>query len=56
MATADIVGAYLNVDMDRFNTLKLEGDMVNLMVQVNPEKYAEYIHYKKVKRCYTLDC
>ena len=44
-----MVGAYLNADMDDFTTLKLEGDMVDLMVQVNPENYTKYVQYKHGK-------
>ena len=49
VATADIVGTYLNDEMNRVTILKLEGSMVNLMVQVNPEKYEEYISYENGK-------
>ena len=33
VTTCDIVGAYLNVDMDKFTTMKLEGEMVDMMVR-----------------------
>ena len=50
MTAADTVRSYLKADIDQFTTLKLEGDMVDLMVQVNPEKYAEYIRYENGKQ------
>ena len=50
MATADIVGAYLNADMDRFTTLKVEGGMVDLIFQVIPEIYFKCIHYENGKK------
>ena len=56
VATYNIVRACLNADMDQFTTLKLEGDTVDLMVQVNPEKYVEHVRHEYEKRCYTLDC
>ena len=50
VATVDIARLYLNADMDRFTTLKLESGIVDLMVQVNHEKYAEYIRYENSKK------
>jgi hypothetical protein len=35
VATADVVGAYLNADMDDFTLMKLTGDAVNIMLQVH---------------------
>ena len=36
VATADVARAYLNTDMDDFVLMKLEGEDVNLMCDVNP--------------------
>ena len=33
-ATCDILGAYLNADMDEFTTMKLEAEIVDMMVKV----------------------
>ena len=42
VATADIEGAYLHVDMEDFVLLKLVGEAVNIMCQVNP-KYEKFV-------------
>jgi hypothetical protein len=42
VATADVVGAYLNADMNDFTLLKLTGKAVDIMVQVN-SKYGDFI-------------
>jgi hypothetical protein len=34
VATADVVGAYLNADMDSFTLMKLTGQAVEIMLQV----------------------
>ena len=44
--TYDIVGTYLNADMDEFTTMKLEGEMVDMMVRVDSAKYSRYVRYK----------
>ena len=48
VATADVVGAYLNADMPDFVQMKLEGDAVNIMCKVNPayEKFVTVEHGK----------
>jgi hypothetical protein len=48
VATADVVGAYLNVDMDRFTLMKLTGKAVDIMVCVC-ETYRNYISYESGK-------
>jgi hypothetical protein len=48
VATADVVGAYLNADMDTFTLMKLTGETVDIMVQVD-NKYAEYVSIEKGK-------
>jgi len=50
-ATADVTGAYLNAKMDEFLVMKIEGDMIGYMVQVDPKKYAPHVrveHGRKV--------
>ena len=43
MATADVARAYLNADMDDFVLMKLEGEDVDLMCDVNPS-YRQHVH------------
>jgi hypothetical protein len=50
VATADVEGAYLHADMEDFVILKLAGEAVDIMCQVNP-KYKKFVvveHGKKV--------
>lgn len=54
-ATCNIVVAYLNTDMDVFTVMKLEGDMVDMMVQVDPEKYENYVVYESGKKTLYLN-
>ena len=42
VATADVAGAYLNAEMDDFVLMKLTGEDVQIMCDVNPS-YAEYV-------------
>jgi hypothetical protein len=42
VATADVVGAYLNANMDQFTLMKLTGEAVNIMVNVN-KSYSPYL-------------
>lgn len=44
VATADVEGAYLNADMDDEVIMVFEGNMVDYMVQANPERYAAFVH------------
>ena len=45
VATADIEGAYLHVNMDEVVIMNFEEDMVDYsMVQANPEKYGPCVH------------
>lgn len=51
VATLDVPGAYLHADMNEFVLLKLEGQMVDYMVEASPETYGpfvEIINGKKV--------
>ena len=43
VATADVAGAYLNADMDDFVLMKLEGEDIDLMCDVNPS-YRQHVH------------
>ena len=49
MATTDIVGSYLTADMDDFATLRLKGQIVDLLIKIDPEKYAKYARYEHGK-------
>jgi hypothetical protein len=45
VATADVVGAYLNADMDRFTLMKLTGDTVKIMLRVC-NRYKQFVTYE----------
>jgi hypothetical protein len=47
VATADVGGPYLHADMDETVIMVFEGDMVDYMVQANPEKYGPHVHVSK---------
>ena len=49
VAIADVDGAYLHADMDDFTLLKLEGNSVNIMCEVNGE-YEEFVCIENGKR------
>jgi Reverse transcriptase (RNA-dependent DNA polymerase) len=42
VATADVVGAYLNADMDQFTLMKLTGEAVDIRVNVN-QSYKKFV-------------
>ena len=44
VAITDIPGAYLSADMDKIVNLKLEGSLAEIMAQIAPEMYSEYVH------------
>ena len=46
----NIAGTYLHEDMDDFMTMKLEGEMVDMMAKVSSEKYSKYVRYEKGKK------
>ena len=46
VATADVAGAYLNAEMDEFVLMRLEGEDVELMCDVNQD-YRKYVHKNK---------
>ena len=45
MEVFDVPGAYLNADMpeDKFILLKIEGECVDIMCEVNPEHKKKYV-------------
>ena len=51
VATADVVGAYLNAYMEDFVIVKLVGDEVDIIGKLNPE-YKEYTTSENAKRFY----
>ena len=46
VATADVVGAYLNANMDDFVLVKLTGDEVDLLCSLN-KSYNEFVTVEK---------
>jgi len=55
VATADIEGAYLHADMEEFVLLKLVGEAVDVMCQVNP-KYEKFVVIENGKKVLYLQC
>ena len=53
VATADILGAFLNTDYDKGDIhIKLEGDMAPLLEAINPEYYKYFIYTDKhISKC-----
>ena len=51
VATANIVGAYLLADIDDFVLVKLNGETVDIMCQVN-RTFEEYVTIEKGKKPY----
>ena len=53
VATADIPGAFLQTDYDKKDIhIKLEGDMVTLLQEIDPEYYKDFIYTgKRVRKC-----
>ena len=49
VATAEIVAAYLNAIMDEFVVMKIEGNMVEFMVQADPDKYRKHVRIENGK-------
>jgi hypothetical protein len=49
VATANVFGAYLLADMDKFVLLKLAGELVEIMCTVN-KKYEDFEVFKKGKK------
>ena len=53
VATADVVGAYLNANMDDFVLVKLTGDEVDLLCSLN-KSYNEFVTVEKGKKALYL--
>ena len=53
VATSDIPGSFLNTDYKKGDIhIKLEGDMVNLIKEIDPEYYKCFIYtYKRGRKC-----
>jgi hypothetical protein len=47
--TADILGAFMQADMDDTVHMKIVGPMVDLLVKVNAEKYGKFVSSKNGK-------
>ena len=48
VATTDIPGAFLHTDYDTgYKHIKLEGDMVTLLDEIDPEYYKDFIYTDK---------
>jgi hypothetical protein len=50
VVTADVEGAYLHADMDEVVIMVYEGDMVDYMVQANPENMVPASTRRKTER------
>jgi Reverse transcriptase (RNA-dependent DNA polymerase) len=50
VATFDIPGAFMQVDMDEVVHMRLEGTMADLVVKLSPKTYEKYITYEGNKR------
>jgi hypothetical protein len=53
VATADVAGAYLHADMEDFTILRMEGESVDIMCDVN-EGYRKYVCYENGKKALYL--
>ena len=49
VATADIPGAFMQADMDKLVHVKLEGQMDELLVRLDPKLYRKYVQLEKGK-------
>ena len=49
VATCDVVGAFLILDIDIFIVIRLDGDMVDIMCDAN-NSYKTYVTYEYGKR------
>ena len=50
VATCDVEGAYLHADMKDLVYMKLEGVMVDFLVQANPERYKDFVTTENGKK------
>jgi hypothetical protein len=44
VATVDIPGAFMQAEMDETVCMKIQGTMVELLVELDPSKYREFVH------------
>jgi hypothetical protein len=49
VATVDIPGAFMQADMDEVIHMKLEGQMAELLVRLDPKLYRKYVHSRNGK-------
>ena len=49
VATADVAGAYLHAKLEDFTLLKMEGDSVDIMCEVN-EDYRQFVTYERGRK------
>ena len=54
IATVAVAGVYLSALMEKILVIKLEGKLVNYMVQADPEKYSKYGRMEFGKKYCTL--
>ena len=47
VATADVAGAYLNAIQPDYVTMKLEGEMIDIMCEANPAQIRNYVPERK---------
>ena len=45
VATVDIPGAFMQAEMDELVYMKIEGSMVDLLVELEPEKYKQFVTF-----------
>ena len=51
LATADIQGDFMQTDYDKWDIhIKLEGDMLNLIEEIDPKYYEYFIYIDKCER------
>jgi hypothetical protein len=49
VATCDIPGAFMQADMEGTVHMRLEGEMAELIVKLDPKLYRKYVHYERGK-------
>ena len=43
VATVDIPGAFLQSDTDEETYVKIQGEMCNILVRIDPDRYSRYV-------------
>ncbi len=46
VATADVPGAFMHADMDEVLYMRIDGPLAKLLVEVNPERYKDFLEYE----------